>query len=96
MDKYEIMFINKTTLEEKAVKETVESLNKVITDMKGKITSSKDMGQRELAYPINKEVSGFYYVITVEASHDAIKEFDRKARLNENIIRHQIIKLDEE
>ncbi len=96
MDKYEIMFIVKTTLEEKAVKETVESLNKVITDMKGKITSSKDMGQRELAYPINKEVSGFYYVITVEASHDAIKEFDRKARLNENIIRHQIIKLDEE
>ena len=96
MDKYEIMFIVKTTLEEKAVKETVESLNKVITDMKGKITSSKDMGHRELAYPINKEVSGFYYVITVEASHDAIKEFDRKARLNENIIRHQIIKLDEE
>ena len=96
MDKYEIMFIVKTTLEEKAVKETVESLNKVITDMKGKITSSKDMGQRELAYPINKEVSGFYYVITVEASNDAIKEFDRKARLNENIIRHQIIKLDEE
>ncbi len=96
MDKYEIMFIVKTTLEEKTVKETVESLNKVITDMKGKITSSKDMGQRELAYPINKEVSGFYYVITVEASHDAIKEFDRKARLNENIIRHQIIKLDEE
>ena len=96
MDKYEIMIIVKTTLEEKAVKETVESLNKVITDMKGKITSSKDMGQRELAYPINKEVSGFYYVITVEASHDAIKEFDRKARLNENIIRHQIIKLDEE
>ena len=96
MDKYEIMFIVKTTLEEKAVKETVESLNKVITDMKGKITSSKDMGQRELAYPINKKVSGFYYVITVEASHDAIKEFDRKARLNENIIRHQIIKLDEE
>jgi small subunit ribosomal protein S6 len=96
MDKYEIMFIVKTTLEEKAVKETVESLNKVITDMKGKITSSKDMGQRELAYPINKEVSGFYYVITVEASHDAIKEFDRKARLNENIVRHQIIKLDEE
>ncbi len=96
MDKYEIMFIVKTTLEEKAVKETVESLNKVITDMKGKITSSKNMGQRELAYPINKEISGFYYVVTVEASHDAIKEFDRKARLNENIIRHQIIKLDEE
>ena len=96
MDKYEIMFIVKTTLEEKAVKETVESLNKVITDMKGKITSSKDMGQRELAYPINKEVSGFYYVFNFEANNDIINELNRKSRINENIIRHMIIKLDEE
>ena len=96
MENYEIMFIVKTTLEESVVKSEIESLKSIITDMKGKITNSKDMGQRELAYPINKEISGFYYVITVEASHEAINEFDRKARLNENIVRHQIIKLDEE
>ena len=96
MDKYEIMFIVKTTLEESVVKSTVESLTSIITDMKGKVENSKDMGQRELAYPIKKEFSGFYYVLTVEASHEAIAEFDRKARLNENILRHQIIKLDEE
>ena len=96
MDKCEIMFIVKTTLEESVVKSTVESLTSIITDMKGKVENSKDMGQRELAYPIKKEISGFYYVLTVEASHEAIAEFDRKARLNENILRHQIIKLDEE
>ena len=96
MDKYEIMFIVKTTLEESVVKSTVESLTSIITDMKGKVENSKDMGQRELAYPIKKEISGFYYALTVEASHEAIAEFDRKARLNENILRHQIIKLDEE
>lgn len=96
MDKYEIMFIVKTTLEELVVKSTVETLTSIITDMKGKVESSKDMGQRELAYPIKKEISGFYYVLTVEASHETIAEFDRKARLNENILRHQIIKLDEE
>ena len=96
MDKYEIMFIVKTTLEESVVKSTVEYLTSIITDMKGKVENSKDMGQRELAYPIKKEISGFYYVLTVEASHEAIAEFDRKARLNENILRHQIIKLDEE
>ena len=90
------MFIVKTTLEESVVKSTVESLTSIITDMKGKVENSKDMGQRELAYPIKKEISGFYYVLTVEASHEAIAEFDRKARLNENILRHQIIKLDEE
>lgn len=96
MRNYEIMFIVKTTLEENTVKTTVENLKKVITELNGKITNSKEMGQRALAYPINKEINGFYYVITVEATNEAIAEFDRKARLNENIIRHQIIKLDEE
>ena len=96
MKNYEVMFIVKTTLEEKTVKSIVENLKSTITDLKGKVTNVKEMGQRTLAYPINKEVSGFYYVLTVEASNEAIAELDRKARLNENIIRHQVIKLDEE
>ena len=96
MTKYEVMFIVKTTLDENTVKATAESLKSVITEMNGKVEQTKEMGQRTLAYPINKEVNGFYYVLTVEASNEAIAELDRKARLNENIIRHQIIKLDEE
>lgn len=96
MTKYEVMFIVKTTLEESVVKQTVDTLKNVITEMNGTVEATKEMGQRALAYPINKEVNGFYYVITVNASNEAIAELDRKARLNENIIRHQIIKLDEE
>ena len=95
MENYEIMFIVKPTLDEETIKSTVKSLETIITDMLGKV-ETKDMGKRELAYPINKEISGFYYCLTVSASHIAIAEFDRKARLNENILRHQIIKLDEE
>jgi small subunit ribosomal protein S6 len=96
MDKYEMMFIVKTTLDEATVKKTVDSLSKVITDMKGKLLDTKDMGQRELAYPIKKEISGFYYVFTFEANSEIVNELDRKARINENIIRHLVIKLDEE
>ncbi len=95
MENYEIMFIVKPTLDEETIKSTVKSLESIITDMKGKV-KTKDMGKRELAYPINKEISGFYYLFTVESSHETIAEFDRKIRLNENILRHQIIKLDEE
>lgn len=96
MNKYEIMFIVKTTIDEATVKSTSSSLKSIITDMNGKITEEKDMGRRDLAYPINKEISGFYYVFNCQAAPEAITEFDRKAGLNENIIRHLIIKLDEE
>ena len=58
MNKYEIMFIVKTTVDEAKVKKTVDSLKSVISDNKGKIIEFKEMGQK-LAYEINKEVNGF-------------------------------------
>ncbi len=96
MNKYEIMFIVKTTIEEEAVKKTIADLKSIITDLKGEIIEEKDMGQKKLAYPINKEVNGFYYVIVVNANGEIVSEFDRKAKINDNVIRHLIIKLDEE
>ncbi|MDD2505388.1 MAG: 30S ribosomal protein S6 [Bacilli bacterium] len=96
MNKYEIMFIVKTTIDEATVKETANSLKSVITTLKGKITEDRELGRKDLAYPIKKEISGFYYVFKCEANPKATEEFERKARLNENVLRHLIIKLDEE
>ena len=95
MNKYEIMFILKSN-EEEAIKSEVSSLKAIITDMNGEITNEKEMGNRKLAYPIKKELNGYYYVMNVNANNDAIAEFDRKAKINENVIRHLIIRLDEE
>ena len=96
MTNYEIMFIVKTTMESQNIKKTIENMKKIITDGKGKIVDTKEMGERKLAYPIKKELTGYYYVLKVEASKEVIAEFDRKALIDENILRHLIIKLDEE
>ena len=95
MNKYEIMFILKSN-EEEAIKKEVTELKAIITDMKGEITEEKEIGNKKLAYPIKKEVNGYYYVINCNASSEIVSEFDRKARINENVIRHLIIRLDEE
>lgn len=92
MNKYEIVFIVKAELEESAVNDTVKKFEKVLTDMKAKIVESKDLGQKKLAYAIKNSVRGYYHLLNVEASSEAIKEFDRKALIDENILRHLIIK----
>lgn len=92
MDKYEIMFIVKNTIEDEIVKKTADSLKELITNDKGNIIDFKEIGKRKLAYPIKKEVTGTYFVMTVEANHDTIKEFNRKVSINENVLRHLIIK----
>ena len=96
MTNYEIMFIVKTTMESDKIKNTIDTMKKVITDGKGKVVEVKDMGEKKLAYPIKKELTGYYYVLKVEASKEVVAEFDRKASIDESILRHLIIKLDEE
>ncbi len=96
MNKYEIMFIVKTTVDEAKVKKTVDSLKSVISDNKGKIIYFKEMGQKKLAYEINKEVNGFYYLLVCDASSETIVEFERRAKLDENLIRYLVINLDKE
>ena len=96
MNKYEMMFIVKATMEESNVKAAAENVKKLAESLKVKVESFKEMGQKKLAYPIKKEVSGYYFVMTMTANKDAIKEIDRKASIDENVIRHLIIKLDEE
>lgn len=95
MNKYEIMFIVKADLEETAVKDLVKSFEKLLKDMKSEINNSKDMGQKKLAYPIKDQVRGYYFLFNVTANAEAIKEFNRKAQINESILRHLIIKEEE-
>lgn len=96
MTKYEIMFIVKSTLEETEIKKTAEDLKKLLSGKKSKVIEMNEMGRKKLAYPINKELSGFYYCLKVETDHETIKEFDRKVSINENVLRHLIIKLESE
>ena len=96
MNNYELMFIVRPTLDEASIKKVYEDMQNVVTKANGKIVSSKEMGQRDLAYEINKYKTGYYFYFSIEAegSH-SVKEFDRVALINENIIRHLIVKVEE-
>lgn len=96
MHKYEIMFIVKATMESADVKKTAETFKKLVSDLKGTVVEYKELGEKKLAYPIKKELNGYYFVMQVEADKDCVQEFDRKIRLDENVLRHLIIKQEEE
>ena len=95
MNKYEIMFIVKPDLEEKAVKDVVKKLEKALTDNKATITLSKELGQKEFAYEIKGFKSGFYFLYNIDSNTDAaVKEFSRIASIEENIIRHLVLNVE--
>ena len=95
MNKYEIMFIVRPDMEEAEIKKTAEEMKKVLTDGKANMLEEKAMGQRELAYEINKFTTGYYFLYVVEASAETVKEFDRIVRINESLLRHLIVRVED-
>lgn len=92
--KYEILFIVRPDLEESKVKDVYKKFETLLTSNGASILSSKELGQKELAYEIKNHKSGYYFLINVETSIGAINEFARVALISEEIIRHLIVKLD--
>ena len=91
MKKYEIMYILRSNLEQEAIKAEVEGVNAIFTKNNSKVLESKEWGLRELAYEIAKSKKGYYVWNLVEATPEAIEEFNRIAGYSETIIRHIVV-----
>lgn len=95
MRKYEIMYIIRPNIEDEAKKALVERFNGVLTENGAEVSNVKEWGKRRLAYEINDFRDGYYMILNVSAGAPAVQEFDRLAKINEDIIRHIVVKEEE-
>ncbi|MEA2051107.1 MAG: 30S ribosomal protein S6 [Campylobacterota bacterium] len=91
---YETMFIVKPTLTEEETVAQIETVKSNIEKNGGEIVAVDDMGTRNLAYEIQKQKRGYYYVVYFTAPSEAILELERNYRVNEDIIRFIFIKYE--
>jgi small subunit ribosomal protein S6 len=91
MKKYEVMYIVRPNLDEEAVKAVNEEMKAAFTSTGSEVLECKDFGMKELAYEIEHETRGLYVWLNVLASGDSCKEFERRANINENVIRHIVV-----
>ncbi len=63
-------------------------------DNGAEVIESKDWEKRRLAYEMNGYREGIYHIVKVSSpsSATAVNEFDRLAKINDDIIRHMIVK----
>ncbi|ABV64364.1 MULTISPECIES: 30S ribosomal protein S6 [Bacillus] len=92
MRKYEVMYIIRPTVDDEAKKAVIERFNNVLTSNGAEITGTKDWGKRRLAYEINDFREGFYQIVNVQSDAAAVQEFDRLAKISDDIIRHIVVK----
>lgn len=94
MNKYELIYIIDTTMEESARKELIAKFSDIVTTNGGTIEKVDEWGKRRLAYTIDYKTEGYYVLMHFEAGSDLPKELTRNLQINENIIRSQIVKLE--
>ena len=90
---YELMFIVRITESTDAATERVRA---IIEASGGAVDNVRVSEQRRLAYPIKKEIEGFYIVLNGRYTKEAAAELDRALKLDEAVLRHMTVRLDEE
>lgn len=90
MKKYEIMYILSSSLEEAARKDEIAKIQSILEANKIKVASTQEIGMKDFATPIHKQLKGFYVVLKVSGDVEGLNEFSRQAKLDQNVIRFLI------
>jgi small subunit ribosomal protein S6 len=92
MRKYELMVI--FPMEEDQHKEGRERLLADLASGGAEIETVDEIGERDLAYEINKRMRGRYVLFTIKLSPETIANFDRIFKLNSNLVRYIFVKIE--
>ena len=90
---YESVIIGRQDLTPGQFETLLEKFISVIQSFKGEIKKRENWGIRNLAYKINKNRKGHYMLLNIDGPPEAIQEYERLMRLDEDIIRFLTIKI---
>ena len=93
MNKYESVIILSANASEEAMAAFGERMKELISANLRDIHD--EWGKKTFAYEIKKEKEGFYTLFTFTAKPEFIAELDRVLRLDETVLKHMIVKLED-
>ena len=88
---YEIVYIFDATLDEDAVNKKLDKFHPLVLEKSGEVVEVDHWGVRQMAYPVQKQNSGYYVVAQVRAETGGLPEFERVLRLDTELLRYLIV-----
>jgi small subunit ribosomal protein S6 len=93
---YELVYILPPETTEQQATELHDQLQAVVSRMGGVIEKTDNWGRRKLAYDIGHHKEGVYVLEVMNGSGELMKELDRRLRVMDQVVRHMIVRVDEE
>jgi small subunit ribosomal protein S6 len=89
---YEVVYIFDTAVGEDKIQEKLSRYHEQLTNTgEGSITATDVWGRRQLAFPIKKKNAGTYVIVQFSAPQDALPEFERLLKLDEDLLRYLVV-----
>jgi small subunit ribosomal protein S6 len=94
--KYELVYIVSPDAADDQVTDLHNQVDAIVQRMGGQFEKTENWGRRRLAYEIGRHKEGTYVLETINGSGELMKEIDRRLKVTDLIIRHLIVRVDEE
>ncbi len=96
MRNYEIIFIVRPDAIEEDVDKLIAHMEAVVAGAGGQMEKVEKMGRRRLAYRIQKQREGIYILFRLQGSGDTVKEFERRLKVTDTVIKYMTVRIDED
>ena len=93
---YELIYIVASDATEQQITDLHTQVEEIIGRMSGKLEKSDNWGRRKLAYEIGPHKEGTYVLEVITGPGELMKEIDRRLRVSDQVIRHLVVRVDEE
>ena len=93
---YELIYIVSPETSDEGVADLHNQLEGIVGQFGGKIENSENWGRRRLAYEIKNYKEGTYVLELINGPGDLVKELGRRLRVSDHVIRHLIVRVDED
>ena len=93
---YEALYIVHPDLSDEEVAPITEKYKKVVEDQSGEVESVNRWEKRRLAYEVKGQREGIYVLMNFKSEANATAELDRLLKIGDDVLRHIIVRLDEE
>ena len=89
--KYDLVVILDPDLKTEEQEKLLAKIKKIITDLEGKVSSTKEWGKKDLSYSIAKKKSGVFYILNIEIPPAGVVSLRQKLSLEEKILRYLLV-----
>lgn len=90
---YEHTYIASPEVDKKDIEKIEKKIEEILIKCSGKIVKYEDWGVRSLAYPIDKNIKGYYRNLYIEGSENVIRDIEAYEKYDEKIIKYLSFKI---